>query len=182
MKKYSFLLQKSILVLVFIGLCSFVSCPVLDSDSSNDCIELKAIEFEKTAINGFEKAKIDKRLKALMIPKRLKTAAATTVYKGKKQKVFFKLNTILEDDGECVYKLKVNGKLIGEVQNKRIYNTDIKNGTLEEHLVNTKAFCIKKGDVIQVEFTNATNGLVPEGKLTATARGRWRSLELCISK
>lgn len=178
MKKYIFIL------FTFFTCVGFSNC--LDqkppTSSLNSCNELLAVDFENLLVDGFVKAKIDKRSKALMVAKRLKTAAATIVYKGNKQKVYFVLNTLLENDGESVYRLRLNGKLIGEVKNSSIYNTSIKNGTIEKHSMNQKKICVNKGDVIQVEFTNATNGYIPEGKLTATARGRWRSLELCTTK
>lgn len=145
-----------------------------------NCTELLAVNFENKTIEGFVPAQIDKRNKVLMVAKRLKTAAVSTVYKGTKQNVYIVLNTLQETDGESTYRVSINGKQIGdEVVNTRIYNAGIKEYTVEKHRLNTKKICLKKGDVIQVTFTNATNGFVPEGNLTATARGRWKSLELC---
>ncbi|NIJ46164.1 hypothetical protein FHR24_002642 [Wenyingzhuangia heitensis] len=162
-----------VLFLTF-GLSTFAFNP-----EPTDCKEILAVNFENKNVKGFEAAKIDKRLHVLMIAKRLKTAAASTIYKGENQTVYLTLHTLQEIDGESVYSVKVNGKLIGEVVNTKIYNTQIKDYTVEKHTLNTKKILLKKGDVIQVEFTNATNGFVPEGSLTATARGRWKSLQIC---
>lgn len=145
---------------------------------------IKAIDFNTVNIDGFEKAIKDEKkgIEILSVKKPLATAATQTIYKGKSGKAIFKINTMLEVDGEPSYTLKVNGKKVGSVVNDRIHGTSVPDYTIQNHLINGVPVEIKKGDVLQVEFTNATNGLIPEGNSTATARARWVSLEVCMVK
>ncbi|MDE5417082.1 hypothetical protein L3049_03600 [Labilibaculum sp. DW002] len=146
---------------------------------------INAVDFNKfSRIEGFESALIDKKKQAeiLSVKVPLATAAAQTVYKGKSGKAVFKINTMLEIDGEPKYTLKVNGKEVGCVVNDRIYGSSIADYTIQNHVLNRVAIPIEKGDLLQVEFTNATNGFIPEGESTATARARWVSLEICTMK
>lgn len=146
---------------------------------------INAVDFNKTSgIEGFESALIEKKKQTeiLSVKVPLATAAAQTVYKGKSGKAVFKINTMLEKDGEPTYTLKVNGKEVGCVVNERIYGSSIADYTIQNHVLNRVAIPIEKGDLLQVEFTNATNGFIPEGESTATARGRWVSLEVCTLK
>ena len=89
--------------------------------------------------------------------------------------VYFTINSMQELDGESTFKLKLNGNLIGQFTNPRIHGTTTPDYTIYSQQINTTPVAIKAGDVIQVEFNNATNGLVPEGTTTATSRGRWYS-------
>jgi len=144
---------------------------------------INAVDFDKyTEVDGYINAIKDKKnnLDILSVKKPLETAVAQLSYQGKKAKAIFKINTLLEKDGEPVYTLKINGKVVGSVVNNRIYGTGVKDYTIQNHVFSGMPVQIKKGDLIEVEFTNATNGLIPEGKSTATARARWESLEICL--
>ena len=125
---------------------------------------------------GFVNATVDKWRKVLQIAQPLKTGAAEMVYQGPSGKYDLALNAILEEDGECTYKIFVNEEMVGEFENKMIYGTDIPNYTVQKHQAGKVS--IKTGDKIRVEFTNDTNGKIPEGNSTATARARWQSIEL----
>lgn len=146
---------------------------------------INAVDFDTISnIEGFESAVIDQKKKTdiLSVKVPLATAAAKTIYKGKSGNAIFKINTMLEIDGEPTYSLKLNGKKVGCVVNDRIYGSSIADYTIQTHVLNKVAIPIQKGDLLQVEFTNATNGLIPEGESTATARARWVSLEVCTMK
>ena len=148
------------------------------------CVAIEAVNFDQfSGINGFANATTDTKLglSALQVADRLATAAAIQTYGGDSANVIFKLHTMQESDGESSYSVKVNGALVGQVQNTRIHGTEIADYSLQTHVVNNQFFAINTGDEIQVEFTNATNGLVVEGETSATSRGRWHSLELCTN-
>lgn len=87
-----------------------------------------------------------------------------------------KFTSILETDGECSYKVFVDGKLIIEFQNPRILGTDKKE--YSPYTVGVKKIAIAKGAIIQVDFTSHSNGLVPEKDSFAWARGRWKSISI----
>lgn len=149
------------------------------------CTTINAVDFDQyTNIEGFADAVKDKKKNTdiLSVKVALATAAAQTVYKGKSGKAVFKINTMQETDGESIFVLKVNGVEVGQVKNNFIHGTRTVDYTIQTHVLNRVAVDLKRGDLIQVEFTNATNGLIPEGESTATARGRWVSLEICTMK
>lgn len=146
-------------------------------------IKVNAIDFDSySKIDGFKDATVDKKkgMDILSIKERMATGAAQYQYKGKHANVVFKLNTMQEIDGESEYVVKVNDQIIGKVINDRIYGTSLSDYTTQNHVISGLPVEINNGDVIQVEFTNTTNGLVPEGDLTATSRARWISLEICV--
>lgn len=124
----------------------------------------------------FADATIDKRRRVLQMPSRLKWGAAETTFKGKSGRYDVTLNTMLESDGESEFKVYVDGNLIGEVVNTRSYGTDIEDYTPAAHKIGDGKVSVKSGSIIRVEFSSATNGMVPEGELTATSRGRWQSI------
>ena len=147
------------------------------------CTSINAIQMNYKNIDGFSDASIDRKLDqfVLQIADRDAWAAAQYVYKGTDGEARFVLNTMQEIDGESKYRVRINGRLIGEVTNDRIYNTGTIEYSTQSHIINEEPVQLNTGDVIQVEFNNTTNGLVPEGGLTATSRGRWLSLELCTT-
>ena len=159
--------------------------PSVDCDGQPDvCSEIKAVDFDKfTGIAGFTNATTDNKdgKDILQIANRDAIAAAQYTYTGSNADVFFKINAMQEIDGEPTYILKVNNIEIGRGTNDRIYGTNTPDYTIQTHNINTSAYALKNGDLIQIEFNNHTNGLVPEGELTATARGRWYSLEICTT-
>lgn len=139
----------------------------------------QSVDFEKIGgwnSDDFVDATIDSNNQVLQIADRLKWSAAQTTYRGEKGKYNIILNTMLESDGESTFKIYIDGKKVGEVTNPRIHSTKIADYTVKSFVLTEKPVKVKKGAKIRVEFCSATNGLVPEGKLTATSRGRWRSI------
>lgn len=147
------------------------------------CSAINAAYMNYKDIDGFTDASIDTQagVDILQIANRDAWAAAQHIYQGTNGEAEFVINTMQEIDGESTYRLKINGELIGEVTNDRIYGTEIPDYTIQSHIINEDPVELNFGDTIQVEFNNTSNGLVPEGDLTATARGRWVSLEFCTT-
>lgn len=137
-----------------------------------------SVSFDKFAGWGgdYADASIDRWRMVLQIADRLKWGVAETTFKGKSGKYDVTLNTMLESDGESEFKVYIDGKLIGDVTNDRVYGTDIKDYTPVAHKIGDGKISVKSGSTIRVEFSSATNGLVPEGDVTATSRGRWQSI------
>ncbi|WP_109831321.1 hypothetical protein [Reichenbachiella versicolor] len=160
----------SILLLTFLS--SFCYC--------QPTYTLEALSFEKfTNIEGYVNGYQDTRRKCLAVNAgrvayRDKYAAAQTTFKGKSGKYKLSLTTLLEDDGESTYKIKVNNKYIGEVIKNEVSEKNYK----EQINPLPNKVRIKNGDTIMIEFMAVTNGKIPEGNGTAYARGRWRRLEL----
>ena len=196
-EKYTFTISgRSQRVQLDYFICFETSLPIIaesykDLAASNDkkylpdtrvCKTIKAVDFKKiTDIESFKDAEIDEKndKKILSIGERSAWSAAQVTYKGRRTNAFFKLNTMKETDGESTYILKVNGVEVGRCVNDKIHGTGVADYTVQTHVINRQGFSIKKGDVIQVEFYNSTYGLVPEGELTATARGHWIGIEIC---
>ncbi|WP_370979531.1 carbohydrate-binding protein [Agaribacterium sp. ZY112] len=158
--------------------------PTTPPSGELSCAPIEAVSFDKyKGIAGFSDAATDNKAgkSALQIAARNAIAAAQKTYNGADAEVIFKVNAMQEIDGEPTYTVKVNGKAIGSATNSRIHGTGIADYTIQTHTINDAQVSLTKGDLIQVEFNNHTNGLVPEGSLTATARGRWHSLEICSS-
>lgn len=105
--------------------------------------------------------------------------AAEEVYTGPSADFFFTLDAMAEPDGECTYEVYVNGNKVGEKQTSRIYGTNTPAYTVESLPINSTAYKVNTGDVIRVTFNQVSNELVPEGEHFATARGRWRGIEMC---
>jgi hypothetical protein len=80
------------------------------------------------------------------------------------------LVTLGETDGESVYRVSLNDKVIGEFTNKET-NTDYL-----EQIFSVANLHLKMGDTIRVEAKAVTNGKIPEGTETAYSRGRWRAI------
>lgn len=114
--------------------------------------------------------------------------AAEVEYNGSPQgNATFKIHAMQEPDGESIYEVYINGAKVGEKQITSSYDethtiTDEKlRNVIEELEISTKA-PIRPGDVIRVTSNQVTNGKVPEGDKTATARGRWYAVEVCVDK
>ncbi|MEM0964930.1 MAG: DUF5060 domain-containing protein [Verrucomicrobiota bacterium] len=82
------------------------------------------------------------------------------------------LTALRELDGECSYRLLVNGEVIGEATNAM---TDVDYAPQEHQFRSVR---IPTGAILSVESNAVTNGKIPEGDGTAFARGRWTKLEL----
>ncbi|MCG8699160.1 MAG: T9SS type A sorting domain-containing protein, partial [Bacteroidales bacterium] len=102
-------------------------------------------------------------------------AAAIATFNGGTSTYDITMTSLLELDGECTYKLKVGGKLVGSYTNIP---------TKTDYTPYTHTFegvQVSKGDKIQVEFNSATNKTIPEGNGWAYARGRWTKVEfVCV--
>lgn len=114
--------------------------------------------------------------------------AAEVTYNGTPQgNATFIVHAMQEPDGESTYGVYINGTKVGEKQITSSYEethetTDEKlRNKIEELVIETKA-PLRPGDVIRVTSNQVTNGKVPEGDKTATARGRWYALEVCVDK
>lgn len=148
------------------------------------CETINSIDFD-TYTNmgsGFSDATVDGTRNVLQMPTRLAWGAAEETYSGPDADVYVTLNTMQEIDGESSYKVFINGVLIKEVTNDRIFGTAIADYTIQVHKLTESKIAIKTGDVIRVEFNSATNGEVPEGNTTATSRGRWKSIQICTNE
>lgn len=86
------------------------------------------------------------------------------------------LTSITEEDGESSYRIYKNKQLIQTVTNPE---TQLSFETVTHKL---GTFEFNAGDVITVEANAVTNGKIPEGDITAYARGRWLSLTLFPSQ
>ena len=142
-------------------------------------LTIPSVSFDKFTKmgEGYANASIDKGHTVLQMATRLGVGAAEYTYNGPDREVSIMLNTMLEADGESQYTVFINGNKVDRVTNKRIFGKKIKDYTVTSHKIGKKTN-ISKGDIIRVEFTSATNGLVPEGSTTATSRGRWTSIVL----
>ncbi|WP_282039873.1 T9SS type A sorting domain-containing protein [Saccharicrinis aurantiacus] len=112
--------------------------------------------------------------------------AAEVAYSGTPQgNATFKVHAMQEPDGECTYEVFVNGIKVGEKQISSSYDAthDIEDEGLRNAIeileIETQATIIT-GDIIRVTSNQVTNGKVPEENTTATARGRWYALEVCV--
>ena len=96
--------------------------------------------------------------------------AAETEWEGSGGRYNVTIRTMPEEDGECTYKLYINGRLAGEFVNPE---TDLDFGYAEH---TWKRVRIRTGDTIRVTSNTHSNGLIPEGEGFAWARGRWSAL------
>lgn len=99
-----------------------------------------------------------------------KYAAAKKVFEEASGYYNIILTSLTEEDGESTYRIKVNGKLVGEVQNPETP------ANMKPHIHTLEKVAIRTGDVIQIESNTHSNGKIPEGDAFAFARGRWRSI------
>jgi Thrombospondin type 3 repeat/Secretion system C-terminal sorting domain/Carbohydrate family 9 binding domain-like len=86
------------------------------------------------------------------------------------------LTSTLENDGECSYRVLVNGTNVLEFKNPRILGTSTSN--YSPYTVGVKNISIPENAIIQVDCISNSNRLVPEGTDFAWARGRWRNLAI----
>ncbi|MDC0584188.1 carbohydrate-binding protein [Bacteroidales bacterium] len=145
------------------------------------CKTFSAVDMLFTNIDTFTNAQavsID-GMEVLQIPDSLAWAAAFTVFDGTDGEAKFTLNTLQETAGESTYRLKINGKLIGEAINDNIYGTSIPNNSIQSHAILDSTVTLRNGDTIQVEFNNTSNDL--ENEASVTSKGRWLSLDICTT-
>lgn len=149
--------------------------------SAQELVLQAAKDFPVLTVEGFVPAVKKEKSKVLSVNAgkyKGKFAAVQGTFNGKTGKYNITINTMKEFDGESTYRVKIDGKLIGEYQNPR---TD-KDGDFKPAGTTFKKVKVKKGATIQVEFNSHTNGLIPEHNSTAYARGRWSSLEFYLVK
>ncbi len=99
-----------------------------------------------------------------------KFAAGETRFTGPSGTYDVVITTMTETDGECTYRLLVNGKQVGEFKNPE----SDEDYQLIRHW--WKNVSLEKGDEILVSYNSHSNRKIPEGNGFAYARGRWRSL------
>lgn len=99
-----------------------------------------------------------------------KFARATKTFDGEAGTYDVTIVALGEIDGECIYRLSVNGSIIGIKENAR--TTD--DYGEQEHVF--KDVVIPEGATLSVDASAVSNGLIPENGGFAYARGRWRSL------
>jgi len=123
--------------------------------------------------DGFVPAYKDQGHNALAIdPDRYKDkfGAAETTFTGKPGVYDVTLTTMAETDGESTYKLRIDGKLVGEFTNPKT-SVDYK-----PTRKTWKKVTVGKEAKIRVEFNSATNSKTQQGSRKAYARGRWTTL------
>jgi len=101
-----------------------------------------------------------------------KFARATTSYTGTGGVYDVTISALGELDGECEYRFLVNGVVVATATNDRV----TEDYGVQDHVFEDIA--IPASAQISVESNAVTNGLVPEGDITAYARGRWTALKL----
>lgn len=107
-----------------------------------------------------------------------KWSVAKQIFNGETGFYTFSFTSLLENDGECYYKVIVDGKEVMNFQNPRIYGTDVKNYT--PYTISVKGVSLKNKSEIIVLFKPHSNKLVPEKNSFAFARARW--IDLIIEK
>lgn len=101
-----------------------------------------------------------------------KFARATGTYSGAGGIYDLTLNTVGEEDGDCEYRILVNGVVVGTIVN------DSTTADFEEQQHTVSDVTVPAGATLSVESNALSNGLIPENGGFAFARGRWRSLTL----
>lgn len=138
----------------------------------------------KYDIDGFIPAYYDKDRKAFAINTVKQPAdqwaAAEHTFHRKNGLYTITFTSLLESDGECDYKLLVDGKEYMACKNPRIHGTSTKE--YAPHVVTVESVPINRGSVVQVQFRSHSNALVPEGDGFGYARARWREPKFKLKK
>ena len=109
-----------------------------------------------------------------------KFARAELTFGGTSGNYDVKITTLTEEDGECNYRLLINGVVKGTYQNPQLLAA----GDMQPNLHTWSNIAMNNGDTIAVESDTDSNGLMLEGGVGpeyAWARGRWRQLELTVN-
>ncbi|MEM6884596.1 MAG: DUF5060 domain-containing protein [Verrucomicrobiota bacterium] len=104
-------------------------------------------------------------------------ARASLNFNGASDDYDVTITTLTEFDGECTYRLLVNGSVVGTYQNSAVGNT----ADLQPNTHTWNGITLNNGDTIAVESNaHSNNTHVEAGPPNgfAWARGRWRQLEL----
>lgn len=151
--------------------------------------EVVAVSYTYKAINDFTKSPaVDGRtsyydhgvedcvaIDAANSANRTKWARAELTFPEAAGTYDISIKALQENDGECTYRLLVNGTVVGTAQNSRINPPD--DYIPQDHVFPSVA--IPAGATLAVESMPHSNGLVLEGGVGpehAWARGRWRSV------
>jgi hypothetical protein len=102
-------------------------------------------------------------------------AAAEVTFAGAAGDYHLTLTSLTERDGECTFRVLINGVLAGQYTNPRIYPST---SEYNEYSVTFSNITVAAGATVRVEFNSDSNELVPESGGFAYARGRWRKLVL----
>jgi hypothetical protein len=133
-----------------------------------------------TEVKGFVNCYFDKPNKAFAINTTEvptdKWSAVNKKFEGESGMYTITFTSLLETDGECMYKVVVDGKTVLEVANPRIFGTDKRE--YSPHKVSVNNVELKKESLLQVEFISNSNNLVKEGSGFGYARARWQDLEI----
>ncbi|MEO0796701.1 MAG: DUF5060 domain-containing protein [Verrucomicrobiota bacterium] len=103
-----------------------------------------------------------------------KFARAELTFDGDSDEYDVTITTVVEYDGESIYRLLINGTQVATYTNPRVDEA----GDLQPNTHTWSGITINNGDTIAIESNTASNGLIPEDDAFAWARGRWRQLEL----
>jgi hypothetical protein len=109
---------------------------------------------------------------ASVVSYRDKFARATASFTGTAGNYDVTITALGETDGDCFYRLLVNGNVMGTRQNTPV-TVDY---TPQNHTFTNVA--IPAGATLGVESNAVSNGLIPEAGGFAFARGRWTTLAL----
>ncbi len=101
---------------------------------------------------------------------REKFARASVVFKGPSGTYTVTINAMRETDGDCTYRLLVDGRVVRTATNDE---TEIDYALQKHRFAGVK---IKSGASLSIESNAVTNGKIPESDGTAFARGRWTSV------
>ena len=104
-----------------------------------------------------------------------KWARAETRFTGETGTYDITITTLLEIDGESMYRLLINGVEAGTYQNPE----SSEDGVPSQHT--WPDITVPAGASITVEAKTHTNGKIPERSGTAWSRAHWRSLTLCTA-
>jgi hypothetical protein len=107
-------------------------------------------------------------------------ARASTTFTGEENTYDLTITSVTEEDGEPLYRLLVNGIIVGTYRSSYIGPDSPKDLKPESHT--WYGISIAANDVIEIESAAHTNGKIPENGGTAWARGRWQSLSIAPSK
>ncbi|WOO40862.1 DUF5060 domain-containing protein [Rubellicoccus peritrichatus] len=109
-----------------------------------------------------------------------KFARAQLTFNGTSDDYDVTITTLTEEDGECTYRLLVDGAIVGTYQNPRVGNA----GDLQPHTHTWSSVTINNGVTVAIESNTDSNDLILEGGVGpefAWARGRWQQIELVAS-
>ncbi|MGJ8639959.1 MAG: DUF5060 domain-containing protein [Opitutaceae bacterium] len=106
-------------------------------------------------------------------------ARATGTFRGASSEYDVTITTMTEEDGECTYRLLINGSVVASYQNPREHTAGYL-GDLELHNHTWTGITVNNGDTIAIESNAHSNDTYPETNGAndfAWARGRWQQIE-----